>query len=223
MHTTLTPACLHEARFCSLKKPRSEPYSCGARPKDCLWRWRENATWTSSGGLPLSTSYCVIRPAALSARKTLWPNSTGVRTLPRLIRVGMRLEDGIDLLVGSELLTKEHTTTCLIDDTISQVAEVLDLPAQFLDGHVGEHVLAAHRAGSLEPRACVSYDLLGAVDEHSVCAGQLPVTLSRRHALDLVHSPPRRTCTIAKPLNSLQFQRFCQTADQPGHDADHIP
>src|SRR5262245_29453544 len=79
MHTTLTPACLHEARFCSLKKPRSEPYSCGARPKDCLWRWRENATWTSSGGLPLSTSYCVIRPAALSARKTLWPNSTRFR------------------------------------------------------------------------------------------------------------------------------------------------
>lgn len=41
-----------------------------------------------------------------------------------LDQVGMGLEDGIDLLLGSELLTKEHTTTCLIDDTISQVAEV---------------------------------------------------------------------------------------------------
>src|ERR1700745_2460087 len=44
MHTTLTPSCLHDARFCSLKKPRSEPYSCGARPKACLWRCREDAT-----------------------------------------------------------------------------------------------------------------------------------------------------------------------------------
>ena len=66
------------------------------------------------------------------------------------------------------VLAEEHTTTCLIDDTISQSAEVLDLPAQLLDGHVGEHVLAARRAGPLEPRACVSYDLLGNVDEHPV-------------------------------------------------------
>ena len=35
MHTSLTPACLHDAKFCSLKKPRSEPYSSGARPKAC--------------------------------------------------------------------------------------------------------------------------------------------------------------------------------------------
>jgi hypothetical protein len=63
--------------------------------------------------------------------------------------------------------------------------------AQLLDGHVGEHVLAAHRAGPLEPRACVSYDLLGNVDEHPVRVCLLLVTLPRRHALDLVHPPPR--------------------------------
>src|SRR6266849_1157468 len=71
MHTTLTPACLHDARFCSLKKPRSVPYSSGTRPKACLWRRREGATWTSSEGFPFRTSYCVIRPCALSARNTL--------------------------------------------------------------------------------------------------------------------------------------------------------
>src|SRR5207247_6672694 len=41
MHTTLTPSCLHDFTFCSLKKPRSEPYSCGACPKLSLWRCRE--------------------------------------------------------------------------------------------------------------------------------------------------------------------------------------
>src|SRR6266576_1454020 len=86
MHTTLTPSCLHDFTFCSLKKPRSEPYSCGACPKLSLWRCREGATCCSSFGFPSSTSYCVISPWALSARKTLWPNSTGVCTLPRLMR-----------------------------------------------------------------------------------------------------------------------------------------
>ncbi len=100
---------------------------------------------------------------------------------------------------------------------------MLDLPAQFLDGHVGEHVLAAHRAGPLEPRACVSYDLPGNVDEHPVCTGLLLVTLPRRHALDLVHPAPRRARAVAKALDSSQFQRFGQTADQACDDADHIP
>src|SRR5262250_3208759 len=86
MHTTLTPLRVHDERLCSLKKPRSAPYNCGARPNAFLWRSREVATWISSEGFPFSTSYCVIRPCALSARNTLWPNSMGVRTLPRLIR-----------------------------------------------------------------------------------------------------------------------------------------
>src|SRR5580704_1351324 len=50
------------------------------------WRLSDGATWTSSAGLPRSTSYWVTNPLALSARSTLWPNSTGARTLPRLIR-----------------------------------------------------------------------------------------------------------------------------------------
>src|SRR6478736_9270355 len=39
MHTTLTPFCLHDFTFVSLKKPRSELYNSGARPKFSLWRF----------------------------------------------------------------------------------------------------------------------------------------------------------------------------------------
>ena len=67
------------------------------------------------------------------------------------------------------------------------------------------------------------HDLLGNADEHAVCPGLLLVTLPRRHALDLVHPPPRRACAVAKPLDSSQVQRFGQTADQAGDDAHHIP
>src|SRR4029077_17324980 len=39
-HTTLTPFFLQDFTFVSLKKPRSELYNSGARPKFSLWRSR---------------------------------------------------------------------------------------------------------------------------------------------------------------------------------------
>src|SRR2546425_1364511 len=44
MHTTLTPLFLHDFTFVSLKKPRSELYNWGARPKFPWWRSREGST-----------------------------------------------------------------------------------------------------------------------------------------------------------------------------------
>src|SRR5438045_5094796 len=99
MHTALTPGCMHEARFCSLKKPRSEPYSCGAQPKACRWCSREDVTWTSSGGLPFSTSYCVIKPSAFGEEDFVTELDRRAH-LAALDQVGMGLEDGINLLVG---------------------------------------------------------------------------------------------------------------------------
>ena len=73
------------------------------------------------------------------------------------------------------------------------------------------------------PARAFTYDLLDDVDEHPVCTGLLLVTLPRRHALDLVHPAPRRPRAVAKALDSSQFERFGQTADQACDDADHIP
>jgi hypothetical protein len=82
---------------------------------------------------------------------------------------------------------------------------MLNLSAQLIDRHVGEHVLAAHRARPLKPRPSVSYNLFGNVDEHPICPGLLLLTLPRRHALDLVHPAPRGTPAIAEPRDSSQF------------------
>ena len=135
----------------------------------------------------------------------------------------MGLEDGIDLLAGGDLLTIEHATPRLVDDAISQPAKMLDLFAQLLDGHVGEHVLAAHRASFFEHSSRVPNDLLGNADEHPVCPGLLRLALPRRHALDLVHPTPCRARAVAKPLDPRQFQRFSQTANKACDDADHVP
>src|SRR6267142_5444823 len=116
MHTTLTPSCLHELTFFSLKKPRSDPYNLGTSPKVCLWRTSEITTCCSSIGFPSSTSYCVIKPRALSARKTLWPNSIGDCTLPRLMRSvwGSKIEE---LLDSWNLLAVEYAAARLISHT----------------------------------------------------------------------------------------------------------
>src|SRR5271165_3984251 len=220
MHTTLTPSCLHDVTFCSLKKPRSDPYNSGAWPKACLCRSSEGTTCCSSTGLPSSTSYWVIRPCALSARNTLWPNSMGVCTLDQ---VGMGLEDRIDLLGVGNLLAAEHTAASLIDHPASQAAKVLDLLARLRDDEVGKHVLAARLAGVLEGRSRAFHDLRGNADEFAVCPGLLPLALPRRHPLDFVHPTPCRTRPISEPLDTPALQCCGEASDQARDNANHIP
>src|SRR5271168_5287786 len=161
MHTTLTPSCLHDITFFSLKKPRSDPYKSGAWPKVRLWRSSEITTCCSSTGLPSNTSYWVIRPRALSARKTLWPNSTGVCTLPRLIRSVWGSKDRIDLLASWNLFAVEHTAARLINHTVAQTAEVLNLLAQLRDSQFGDGIFDARFTGLPECGSCAFDDLLG--------------------------------------------------------------
>src|SRR5207245_2227590 len=152
----------------------------------------------------VSLQHLVLRDQALRAfgEEDLMAELDRRTHLAAFDQVGMGLEDGIDLLAGGDLLTIEHATPRLVDDTISQPAKVLDLSAQFLDGHVCEHVLAAHLASPFERYARIPHDLLGNADEHTVCPGLLLMALPRRHALDLVHPAPRRTRAVAKSLDS---------------------
>ena len=105
----------------------------------------------------------------------------------------------------------------------SQTTIVLDVLADFFDGHVGKHILAARLAGLLERHSCAFHDLFGNADELAICPGLLLVALPRRHALDLVHPTPCRTRAIAKTLDTSQFQRLAEASDQAGDDAHHIP
>jgi hypothetical protein len=132
--------------------------------------------------------------------------------LASLDQVGMRLENGIDFLAVRDLLAIEHTATCLINHTAPQLAKVLDLFAELFDGHVGEHVPAAHLVSLLERRSRVPHDLFGNADELAICPSLLLVALPCRHAP-----------AIAKPLDLSQFQPLGQAADQARDHAHHIP
>src|ERR1700716_2114420 len=213
MHTTLTPSCLPDITFFSLKKPRSDPYNLGTSPKVCLWRSSEAITCCSSTGFPSNTSYCVIKPRALSARKTLWPNS----------EVSMRLENRIDLLGSWNLFAVENAAARLIDHTGSQATKVLDLLAYLRHSQVGDHIFAARFAGLPERRSCAFDDLLGNADEFAVFSPLLVVPLRRGHPLDCQHPPSCRARAIAKPLDTPALHRFGEAADQARNHAYHIP
>src|SRR6516164_2965479 len=223
MHTTLTPSCWHDLTLASLKKPRSDPYNLGTLPKVCLWRSSETTTCCSSTGLPSNTSYCEIKPRALSARKTLWPNSIGVCTLPRFNEIGMGLENRIDLLGSRNLLAIEHTAARLIDHTSPEVTKVLDLLAYLRDSQIGNHILAARFAGLPERPSCTFDDLLGNADELSVGCRLMVLALPWSHPLDLLHPTPRRSRPIAKPLDTPAFQHCGEVIDQARDDANDIP
>src|SRR5258707_3599167 len=114
MHTTLTPCCLHEVTFFSLKKPRSDPYNLGTPPKVCLWRSSETTTCCSSTGFPSSISYCAV--AEFDRRLHL----------AALDEVRVGLKNRIELLDSWNLLAVEHTAARLINHAGSQSTKVLD-------------------------------------------------------------------------------------------------
>src|SRR5258708_24483600 len=103
MHTTLTPSCLHDITFVSLKKPRSDPYNLGTSPKVCLWRSSAAITCCSSTGFPSNTSYCVIKPRAFGEEDLVAELDRRLH-LAALDEVRMGLKYRIDLFGSWNLL-----------------------------------------------------------------------------------------------------------------------
>jgi hypothetical protein len=66
-----------------------------------MWRSRDGGTWSASEGFPFNILYCVIRPFALSARQTLWPNSSRSSrhhsALLRACGLALRTLQGLDV------------------------------------------------------------------------------------------------------------------------------
>src|ERR1700704_1830576 len=121
MHTTLTPSCLHDVTFRSLKKPRSDPYNSGARPKVCLWRCSDHVLFVDG----VAVEHLILRDQALRAfgEEYLVAELDRRLHLAALDEVGMGLEDRKDLLGIGHLLAVEHTAARLIDHTASQIAK----------------------------------------------------------------------------------------------------
>src|SRR6266853_2102012 len=136
--------------------------------------------------------------------------------------IGMRLENGVDLLGVENLLSLEHAAAGLIDDLPSQAAVALEFFSKLVKRQVGKQVFAARGSRMLEGRSRPVDDLLGNADEFTILAGLLLVPLRRGHPLDLQRASSRRARAVAKPLDR-PSRRVCEPADQASDDTDDIP
>src|SRR5271166_6018602 len=104
----------------------------------------------------------------------------------------MGLKEGIDFLCGGHLLSLEHPMASLMNHLLAQLAIVLNLLAEFAHGQVGEQPFPLGLAAALQHAARPVHHLLGDPDELTIFLGLLLLPLRGRHALDLLHAPPRR-------------------------------
>src|SRR5258708_3481716 len=177
MHTTLTPCCLHDVTFFSLKKPRSDPYNLGTSSEGLLVAFQRNNHVLFVDGI--SVQHFILRDQAARA----FGEEDFVAELDRglhltafdEVRVG--LENRIDLLGSWNLFAVEHAAARLIDHTRAQSTKVLDLLARFRDSQIGDHIFAARLAGPPERRSCTFDDLLGDADQLTVCSGLMILAL----------------------------------------------
>ncbi len=139
----LTAGVLARCQFLLTEEAASRARRCGGRAKRAGDAEVEDARGPRRCGLPFSTSYCVIRPSCL--RRGRLGGELGRRDciLAALIRSvwGSKMEQTSRRQRAAGL---RAMTTCLIDGSISYPADSARSARAALDGHVDEHVVAAH-------------------------------------------------------------------------------
>jgi len=139
-----------------------------------------------------------------------------------LDQIGVGFKDAIDLFGAGNLLALEHTTSGLIDHTVSQFTVVVDLFPESGIRQVGDQILAAclPRLPNYLLRAVD--DLLGDANELTIFLGLPFMSFLWRHPLDFSHPTPRYTAAIVKSLDTL-LNRSAQAENQASDHAHDIP
>src|SRR6184192_4376595 len=114
--------------------------------------------------------------------------------LAALDEIGVGFKDGIDLFRVGNLLSFEHPTARLVDHTVSQFTVVVDLLAEFADGHI----LAACFAGLLHYLSCTVHHFFGHANEFAIFLGLSFLPFLGRHPLDFLHPAPRHPRAIGR-------------------------
>src|SRR5712691_12284673 len=223
MHTTLTPSCLHDITFFSLKKPRSDPYNLGTSPKGLPVAYQRDNHMLFVDGI--SVQHVILRDQAARAfgEEDLVAELDRRLHLTALDEVGVGLKNRIELLDSWNLLAVEYTAARLINHTVSETTKVLDLLARLRDRQIGDHTFAARFTGLPERCSCAFDDFLGNANEFAICRSLLLLALPDGHPLDRLHPAPRRSRSIPEPLDTSALQRCGEATDQARDDANDIP
>ena len=162
----------------------------------------------------VSLEYLVLCDQALGAfrEKHLVAELDRGLHLAALNQIGVGFKDGVDLVGVGNFLSLQNTAARLTEDTIAQLAVVVNPLADLRDDQVVFLILTARFLGLLEYRSRAVYDLLGELDEFAVFLGLLLLPLFGGHALDFLHAAPRRAGAIAESLQPAPH-RLIELAD----------
>src|SRR6266436_897973 len=169
-------------------------------------------TTTFSAPARASTAWPRTFLKILSARAWSMTRTTSHSPVRSFLTGRIWPKDGIDLFGVGNLLSLEHATARLIDHPVSQFTVVGDFLAKFVDGQLGDQILAARFPGLLQYFSCAVHDLFGYSDELAIFLGLSLVPFLGRQPLDFLHPTPCRPRAIAKPLNML-LNGLGETAD----------
>jgi hypothetical protein len=132
----------------------------------------------------------------------------------------MDFKDRKDLFFVGNLFPLEHAAARLIDHTVTQFAELLDLLAECADAQVAEQLPAACFPGAFKDFAGRLHDLHGDSEQLAIFLGLSFLPFFGCQALNFLHPSPRRSRAIVKPAKTLLggLGEACDQARDHAHD-----
>ena len=174
------------------------------------------------GGITFKHAVLGDQTAGTFSEKDLVAKLDRLLYFPVLDQISVGFKDGVDFLLGWNLLSLEHAPAALIDDADTELTVMIDFPSKLADHQIVHQVNGALILGLFEHPSGIVDDLLGDPDELAIFTLLLGVALPRCHALDLLHATACTACAVSKVIDPIG-KKFSETIDEPRQDAHYIP
>lgn len=141
---------------------------------------------------------------------------------PPLDQIGVSFKDRVDLVVVWNLLSLKYAAAALIDDTVAELAVVVNLPSKLTEDNIVQQINSAFIFGLFEYPSGIFNNLLGNPNKLAIFVLLLGGALFRCQSLDLLHPTARRASTIGKAIDPLG-NKLCETTHEPRDHSHPIP
>ena len=145
----------------------------------------------------------------------------GLVDFAALDQIGVRLKDRVEFFRCGNLFSVENAAACLIGDTITQ-RTIIEVFSQLFNGQRVCWSFCPRSRRPFQSAACIGQDFLSNRQQLPVDADLLAFTLSRRHALELLHPFARRSLAVGKTRHVFGNDR-AQTPDQAAENPNRVP
>jgi hypothetical protein len=206
----------------STEKPSVRAVPSWSKAKGLLMTLERRRDLEVIGGITLKDIVLSNQTSGTFSEKDLVAKLDWFLHFPPLDQIGVRFKNRVELLIGWNLLSLEHTAAALIDDAVAEMAVVLDAPSKLADDDVIQQVNRAFIFGFFEHPSGIVHDPLGNGDELAILVWLPGRALSGCQALNFLHPTARRASVVAKAIDAVGNK-----LGKPSHEAcdhsHHIP